>query len=132
MLVASKEFTRYGDMEEQVTNAFFSCPVVWPLSELLEGLMFRWLHRKFFVLKAISVCSNIVLSMNRKKYFVFLCFLDIMRVVIWTMQQKGFHEGESFSFQTLLGFYKLQIKIKMNFVRRRLISLEFGERWVKG
>ena len=39
-------------------------------------------------------------------------------------------EDESFSSQTLVAFFKHQIKVKIRSERKRLSSLEFGERWV--
>ena len=53
-----------------------------------------------------------------------------MRVVIWTTRKKELCEDESFSSQTLVAFFKHQIKVKIRSERRRLSSLEFGERWV--
>ena len=53
-----------------------------------------------------------------------------MRVVIWTTRKKELCEDESFSSQTLVAFFKHQIKVKIHSERKRLSSLEFGERWV--
>ena len=39
-------------------------------------------------------------------------------------------EDESFPSQTLVAFFKHQIKVKIRSERKRLSSLEFGERWV--
>ena len=117
--------------EESLLHAFFDCPVVKPLCKLLEGFMVRMLHGKPFVLKAESVISNVVTALDRRKHYVFLCLLGIMRVVIWTTRQKGRYGGESFSSQTLVAFYEHQIKVKIKSERKRLSSMEFGEKWVK-
>ena len=61
---------------------------------------------------------------------VFLCLLGIMRVVIWMTRKKELYDDESFSSQTLVSFYKHQIKVKIRSERKRLSSLEFGKRWV--
>ena len=61
---------------------------------------------------------------------MFLWLLGIMRVVIWTTRKKELYEDESFSSQTLVAFYKHQIKVKIRSERRRLFSLKFGKRWV--
>ena len=53
-----------------------------------------------------------------------------MRVVIWTTRKKEIYEDESFSSQTLVSFFKHQIKVKIRSERKRLSSLEFGKRWV--
>ena len=119
-----------GDLEETIGHAFFQCPVVRPLCKLLEGYMVHILNGKFFVLEASSVCSNVVPKLNRQEYYLFLCLLGVMRVVIWTTRKKELCEDESFSSQTLVAFFKHQIKVKIRSERKRLSSLEFGERWV--
>ena len=125
--VISPECGRCGDLEETISHTFFHCPVVRPLCKLLEGYMVRILNGKFFVLEASSVCSNVVPRLNRQEHYVFLCLLGVMRVVIWTTRMKELCEDESFSAQTLVAFYKHQIKVKIRSERKRL---EFGERWV--
>ena len=79
-----------------------------------------------------SVCSNVVPKLNRQEHSVFLCLLGIMRVVIWTTRKKELYDDddESFSFQTLVAFYKHQIKVKIRSERKRSSLLEFGKRWV--
>ena len=119
-----------GDLEETIGHAFFHCPVVRPLCKLLEGYMVCILNGNFFVLEASSVCSNVVPKLNRQEHYVFLCLLGVMRVVIWTTRKKGLCEDESFSSQALVAFFKHQIKFKIRSERKRLSSLEFGERWV--
>ena len=128
--VISPECGRCGDLEETISHTFFHCPVVRPLCKLLEGYMVRILNGKFFVLEASSVCSNVVPKLNRPEHYVFLCLLGVMRVVIWTTRKKELFEDESFSSQTLVAFFKHQIKVKIRSERKRLSSLEFGERWV--
>ena len=71
------------------------------------------LNGKFCVMEASSVCSNMVLKLNRQEHYVFLCLLGIMRVMIWTMRKKELYEEESFSSQTLVSFFKHQIKVKI-------------------
>ena len=122
----SPECDRCGDLEETIGHTFFHCPVVRPLCKLLEGYMVRILNGKFFVLEASSVCSKL----NRQEHYVFLCLLGVMHVVIWTTRKKELYEDESFSSQTLVAFFKHQIKVKIRSERKRLSSLEFGERWV--
>ena len=39
-------------------------------------------------------------------------------------------QDESFSFPTLVFFFKYQIKVKIRSERKRLSSLEFGKRWM--
>ena len=128
--VISPECGRCGDLEETISHTFFHCPVVRPLCKLLEGYMVCILNGKFFVLEASSVCSNVVPKLNRLEHSVFLCLLGVMRVVIWTTRKKELFEDESFSSQTLVAFFKHQIKVKIRSERKRLSSLEFGERWV--
>ena len=127
--VISPECSRCGAWEESIDHAFFHCPVVRPLCKLLEGYMVRILNGKFFVLEASSVCSNVVPKLKRQEHYVFLCLLGIMRVVIWTTRKKELYEDESFSSQTLMGFFKHQIKVKIRSDRKRLSSLEFSKRW---
>ena len=109
---------------------FFHCPVVRPLCKLLEGYMVRILNGKFFVLEASSVYSNVVPKLNRQEHYVFICLLGVMGVVIWTTRKKELYEDKSFSSQTLVAFFKHQIKVKIRSERKRLSSLEFGKRWV--
>ena len=61
---------------------------------------------------------------------MFLCLLGIMRVVIWTTRKKELYDDESFSSQTLVAFYKHQIRVKIRPEGKRLSLLEFGKRWV--
>ena len=61
---------------------------------------------------------------------MFLCLLGVMRVVIWTMRKKELYKDESFSSQTLVAFFKHQIKVKIRSERKRLSSMEFGKTWV--
>ena len=91
-------------------------PVVWPLCKLLEGYMVRVLNGKIFVQEASCVCSNVVPRLNRQEHYVFLCLLGIMYVMIWTTRK----EDESFSSQTLVSFFKHQIKVKIRSERKRL------------
>ena len=109
---------RCGDLEETIGHAFFHYPVVRPLCKLLEGYMVRILNGKFFVLEASSVCSNVVPKLNRQEHYVFLCLLGVMRVVIWTTRKKELYEDESFSSQTLVAFFKHQIKVKIRSERK--------------
>ena len=83
------------------------------LYKLLEGYMVRVLNGKFFVQEANSVCSSIVPPLNRTEHLGFLCLLYVIRVVIWTTQQKEFHKGDLFLSQPLVAFYKHKIKIKI-------------------
>ena len=108
-LVISPECGRCGDLKESIDHAFFHCPVVRPLCNFLEGYMICILNGKFFVLKASSVCSNVVPKLNRQEHYVILCLLGIMRIVIWTTRKKELYDDESFSSQTLVAFYKHQI-----------------------
>ena len=126
----SPECGRCSDLEKSMDHAFFHCLVMQPLCKLLEGYMVRILNGKFFILEASSVCSNVVPKLNRQEHYVFLCLLGIMRVVIWTTRKKELYEDESFSSQTLVSFFKHQIKVKIWSERKRLSSLEFGKRWV--
>ena len=59
------------------------------------------------------MCSNVVPRLNRQEHYVFLCLLGVMRIVIWTTRKKELYEDESFSSQTLVAFYKHQIKVKI-------------------
>ena len=120
--VISPECGRCGDLEETIGHAFFHCPVVRPLCKLLEGYMVRILNGKFFVLEASSVCSNVVPKLNRLEHYVFLCLLGVMHVVIWTTRMKELFEDESFSSQTLVTFFKHQIKVKIRSERKRLFT----------
>ena len=119
-----------GDLEESIDHAFFHCLIVQPVCKLLKGYMVRILNGKFFILEASSVCSNVVLRLNRQEHYVFLCLLGNMRVVIWTMRKKELYEDESFSPQILVFFLKHQIKVKIRSERKRLSLLEFGKRSV--
>ena len=127
--VISPKCGRCGDLEETIDHAFFHCPVVQPLCKVLDGYMVCILNGKFFVLEASSVCSNVVPKLNRQEHYVFLCLLCIMRVVIWMTKKKELYEDVSFSSQTLVAFFKHQIKVKIQSERKRLSSLEFGKRW---
>ena len=75
---------------------FFHSLVARPLCKLFEGYMIRILNGMFFALEASSVCSNVMLLLNRSEHYLFLCLLGVMRVVIWTTHQKEFHMGETF------------------------------------
>ena len=59
----------------------------------------------------------------------FSAYSALLRVIIWTTRMKELYEDESFSSQTLVAFYKNQIKVKIWSERKRLSSLEFGKRW---
>ena len=80
-LVTAPECVRFSDVEESITQVFFHFQVERPLCKLLESFEGRILHGKFFVQEASSVCSNVVLSLNRKEHCMFLCLLSIIRVV---------------------------------------------------
>ena len=95
-----------------------------PLCKLLEGYMVRILNGKFFVLEASSVCSNVVPRLSVS------LLTRVMRVVIWTTRKKELCEDESFSSQTWWHFSNTKLKVKIHSERKRLSSLEFGERWV--
>lgn len=69
----------------------FHCSFVWPLYELTECYMVHVLGGKFFVLKARSICSNVVpqLKMNEHCVLVFTwhyvsCDLDnVTEGILW-------------------------------------------------
>lgn len=42
---------------------------------------------------ASSIWSNVVPQLKTNELYVFLCLFGIMRVMIWTMQQKEFYGG---------------------------------------
>ena len=126
----SPECSQCGDLEESINHTFFHCPVMQPLCKLLEGYMVRILNGRFFVLEASSVCSNVVLRLNRQEHYVVLCLLGIMCVMIWMTRKKELYKDESFSSQTLVSFFKHQIKVKIRSERKTLSSLQFGKRWV--
>ena len=59
-----------------------------------------------------------------------LCFSACSTFLeLWFRQCQEFHEGESFSSQTLVAFYKHQIKVKIRSERERLSSVGFGKKW---
>ena len=93
----------------------------------LHGSYLWW---KFFVLQDISVCSSVLPKLNRQDHCVFLCLLGIMRVIVWTMRMKEFHEEDSLSPQTLVAYYKRQIKDKIWSEWKWLSLLELGARWL--
>lgn len=82
-----------------------SSNAVCPLCKLIEGFMVCVLHGKIFILEANSVCRNVVSLLTRTEHLV------------RTMQQKEFHEGETFTFCQLIHF--LSIKTE----RKRLIGI---------
>ena len=124
------ECAQCSALEESTEHAFFHSSVLRPLCKLLEGFMVRILSGKFFVLEVSCVCSDVVPKLNIQEHYVFLCLFGIMCVAIWMTRQKELCDNESFFFQTLVSFYKHQIKVKIWSERRRLSSLEFGKRWV--
>ena len=130
-LVISPECVRCGDMEESLEHAFVHCSIVRPVCQLVEGFMVRVLNVPFFALDASVMCSNVVPFQDKRKHYVLQCLLGIMRVVIWTTRQKGFHEGESFTPLQLIAYFRHQLKVKIRVERRRLSSSEFNECWVR-
>ena len=68
------------------------------------------------------MCSNVLQRLNSQEYYVFLRLLGIMRVVIWTTRKKELYEDESFTSQTLVSFFKHQIKVKIRSERKTLFA----------
>ena len=79
----------HGVVDRRSRTLFFHTPVIRTLCKLLEGFMDRILHGKFFVMEVFSMCSKVFPSLNRKKHYLFLCWIGIMWIVIWTTQVKG-------------------------------------------
>ena len=82
--------------------------------------MVSMLHRKFFVLEAESVFSNMVLSLDTKQDYVFLCLLSILTTVILTTPGKELTKESFFHLSSSVAFYMIKIKIK--YERRRRYS----------
>lgn len=49
----------------------------------------------YFVIEASSICSNVLLSLEKNVQYMFLCSLGIIQIVIWMTQQKEFYGRES-------------------------------------
>ena len=66
------------------------------------------LNGKMFVLKATSVYSNVVPSLNRSKHCVFLCLLGIMKITAELIPRK-----RVLTVSNTCGTLKHQTKIKI-------------------
>lgn len=82
-LVVLPESILCGEMWESTEHAFFHCLVICPLCKLIESYMARMLQGQFFGLEVSSVCSNMNSLIDRRKHFVFLCWLAMMWVIVW-------------------------------------------------
>lgn len=65
------------------------------------------------VLEASSVYSNAVPQLIKNEYYVLLCLLSIMRIVIWTTRQREFYGGEK-CFSVLILFFKQTLKVTIS------------------
>lgn len=81
---------------------------------------------KFIVYKDTFVCSNVILLLGKSEHYVILCFVGIMRVVIWTMRQKEFHAAEKFNSSQLIWFFKDQLKVKIRMEKKQLTASELS------
>lgn len=84
----AKSLTQHG-MKESIEYAFFHCLFVCPLCELIEGFIVCMLHGQFFALDASTICKSMFFLANRRKHFVLLYLLAMMRMVLWTMKMKA-------------------------------------------
>lgn len=103
-LVGLPECVWYGEMGESIKHIFFHCSVICPLCELIEGYMVCMMHGKFFFLDASSVCSNANLLLDRRRHYVFLCFLAVMWMVVWMTRMDEVHGALPFSSHWLHSF----------------------------
>lgn len=65
-----------GDVET-LAHAFH-CRVICPLCKFIEDIVVHMLFKKFFVLEARSIFSNIVPQLTKAEHYVFFCLLGIM------------------------------------------------------
>ena len=61
---------------------------------------------------------------------IFLTILDVVRMVIWVMRNKGLYEGANFSHQDLILYLRHQLRVKIRCDRKRLGCITFDKRWV--
>ena len=79
----------------------------------LHGLHLGWKVFFIFLSWKLVLCAAIWYRSWTGRNIVFLCLLGIMWVMVWMMRMKEFPGEESFSPQTLVSYYKHQIKVKI-------------------
>ena len=127
-LAISPECAKCSALEKSIDRAFFYYPVVWPLCKLPEGFMVRILGGKFFAWKPV-LCA----AMCYRSWTGTLCVSLLFRHYACRdldNETERTPRRRVFSSQTLVSFYKHQIKVKIRSERKRLSFLEFGKRWV--
>ena len=58
---------------------------------------------------------------------IFLRILDVVRMVIWVMRNKGLYEGADFSHQDLILYFRHQLRVKIRCDRKRLGCITFDK-----
>lgn len=103
---------------------YFHCP----LCKLIEGDIGYMLPKQFFILDVSFVCSNMNSLSDRRKHFIFLSLLTVMRMVTWMIRMKEVHWTLSLSSHYLIAFFKHQLSSKINFgyIFHRVVMIYIG------
>merc|ERR1711942_455621 len=84
------------------------------------------------LLDVAYVCDNMTPPLSGVKRMVFCAVLAVARMVIWTTRVNELYNGDVYSEQHLVDFFRHQLKVKIRCDWKMLSRLEFNERWVYG
>ena len=121
---------RGSGLEETALHAFYYCERIRPFWSHVEEWSARISPRKLVLLDVGYVVDNVDSLFQGEKRVVVFVILDVARMVILLMRNKGLYEGANFSYRDLILFFRHQLRVKIRCDRRRLDSITFSKRWV--
>ena len=71
------------------------------------------------------VMDNVLPPFQGEKRVVFLAFLAVARMVIWTTRKKGLYDDANFSHRDLVLYFRHQLRVKIRCDRKRLDRITF-------
>ena len=74
------------------------------------------------------VVDNVDPPYQYKNCVVFLAILDVAKMVIWQMRNKGLYEGVNFFHHDLVLYFGHQLRVKIRCDRKRLDCITFDKR----
>ena len=118
--------------EETASHAFFHCRKVRLLWSYVEEVTARLRPDRRILLDVAYVCDNMAPPLLGVKRMVFRAVLAVARMVIWTSRLNELYDGDVYSEQHLVDFFRHQLKVKIRCDWMSISRLEFNERWLNG
>lgn len=118
-------------LEETPSHAFYHCPQVHLFWHYVGELMTRIASEYLLSIDLAYAYDNLSPPYSVEKRMMFFTLLTVARMVIWTLRTEGILRYERYYYRDLSGFFGHQLKMKIRCDKKRLLSRDFREKWIK-